>query len=104
MIGTRIKRKRSVRLRDIGVISNSVLTYYVVQSVARNWRTHEPEELEPEENRGEYEQPRRFERLCYRALAEGLISLSKAAELLRCSVERVEAGLKEPQWADANLH
>jgi len=85
-----------VRLRDIGVISNSVLTY-MFQSVAINWRTHEPEELEPEENRGEYEQPRRFERLCYRALAEGLISLSKAAELLRGSVERVEAGLKGPK-------
>lgn len=92
-----------VRLRDIGIISSSVLTY-MFQSVARTWRTNEPEELEPTEKRGEYEQPRRFERLCYRALAEGLISLSKAAELLRCSVERVEAGLKGPKWADANPH
>lgn len=85
-----------VRLRDIGIISSSVVTY-MFQSVARTWRTNEPEEWEPKEKRGEYEQPRRFERLCYHALAEGLISLSKAAELLRCSVERVEAGLKGPK-------
>jgi Zn-dependent peptidase ImmA (M78 family)/DNA-binding XRE family transcriptional regulator len=92
-----------VRLRDIGIISNSVLTY-MFQSVARTWRTNEPEELEPKDKRGEYEQPRRFERLCYRALAEGLISLSKAAELLRCPIEKVEAELKGPKWADANSH
>ncbi|NEP00423.1 MAG: helix-turn-helix domain-containing protein [Symploca sp. SIO2E9] len=92
-----------VRLRDIGIISSSVLTY-MFQSVALCWRTNEPEELEPKDNRGEYEQPRRFERLCYRALAEGLISLSKAAELMRCSIEKVEAGLKGPKPIDANPH
>lgn len=92
-----------VRLRDIYIISNSVLTY-MFQSVARSWRTQESEELEPEEKRGEYEQPRRFERLCYRALAEGFISLAKAAELLRCPIEKVEAGLKGPKSVDANYH
>ncbi|TAE61661.1 MAG: helix-turn-helix domain-containing protein [Nostocales cyanobacterium] len=90
-----------VRLRDIGIIESSVLTY-MFQSVARNWRTQEPEELEPENKRGEYEQPRRFERLCYRALAEDLISLFKASELLRTRVENVEMGLKGPQLSDAN--
>jgi len=92
-----------VRLRDIGIIESSVLTY-MFQSVARNWRTQEPEELEPKDKRGEYEQPRRFERLCYRALAEDLISLVKAAELLRARVEKVEIGLKGPQLSDANSH
>ncbi len=92
-----------VRLRDIGIISSSVLTY-MFQSVARTWRTEEPEELEPNDKRGAYEQPRRFERLCYRALAEDLISLSKAAELLRYSIEKVEAGLKGPKSVDANSH
>lgn len=92
-----------VRLRDIGIISDSVLTY-MFQSVARTWRTNEPEELEPNDKRGEYEQPRRFERLCYRALSEDLISLSKAAELLRCSIEKVEAGLKGPKSVDANSY
>ncbi len=36
----------------------------------------------------------------YRALAEGFISLSKAAELLRLPVPEVEAGLKGPQKSD----
>jgi hypothetical protein len=85
-----------VRLRDIGIISSSHLTYSF-QSVARSWRTVEPEELEPNEKRGQYERPKRFERLCYRALAENLISLPKAAELLLRPVGEVEEGLKGPE-------
>jgi Zn-dependent peptidase ImmA (M78 family) len=85
-----------VRLRDIGIISDALLIYSF-QTVARNWRTEEPEPLENIECRGEREKPRRFERICYRALAEGFISLAKAAELLRCPLKDVEAGLKGPQ-------
>lgn len=84
-----------VRLRDIEVISSEALTY-AFQSVARGWRTDEPEELEKVDKRGQMERPRRFERLCYRALAEGLISLPKAAELLRSPVEAVEAEMRGP--------
>jgi Zn-dependent peptidase ImmA (M78 family) len=84
-----------VRLRDIGIIDDSYLTY-AFQSVAVKWRTQEPEEMENRDSRGEREKPRRFERLCYRALAEGLISLAKAAELLRTPIEEVETGLKGP--------
>jgi Zn-dependent peptidase ImmA (M78 family) len=85
-----------VRLKDIGVINDSTMTY-AFQSVAVKWRTQEPEELESPACRGEREKPRRFERLCYRALAEGLISLTKAAELLRSPIAEVEAGLKGPE-------
>lgn len=86
-----------VRLRQIGVIDEGTLVY-AFQSVARGWRTAEPEPLEStEEERGQWERPRRFERLCYRALAEGLISLTKAAELLRLPVSKVEADLKGPR-------
>lgn len=84
-----------MRLRQLNVISESTLVY-AFQGIARRWRTHEPEELELESQRGQWERPRRFERLCYRALAEGLISLTKAAELLRLPVPDVEAGLKGP--------
>jgi hypothetical protein len=84
-----------VRLQQIGVINEATLTY-AFQSVARSWRTAEPEELEPMEQRGTWEQPRRFPRLCYRALAESLISLSKAAELLQLPVAEVEFELKGP--------
>ena len=90
-----------MRLRQLDVISQSTLVY-AFQSIARGWRSHEPEELEPSNLRGERERARRFERLCYRALAEELISLTKAAELLRLPVSDVEAGLKGPGHADAD--
>jgi Zn-dependent peptidase ImmA (M78 family) len=90
-----------MRLRQLEVISQATLVY-AFQSIARGWRTQEPEELEEPQIRGKRERARRFERLCYRALAEGLISLSKAAELLRLPASEVEAGLKGPQSADAD--
>ena len=85
-----------VRLKNLGIISESSLTY-AFQTYARGWRSDEPAQLEVQEERGEREKPHRFERLCYRALAEGLISLAKAAELLRSPIEEVEAGLKGPK-------
>lgn len=90
-----------VRLRQLNVISQSTLTY-AYQTVARGWRTKEPVEIEPVDQRGQHERPTRFERLCYRALAEGLISLAKAAELLRTPLPQVEAGLTGPHYANAH--
>jgi len=90
-----------VRLENIGIINKSALTY-AFQSVARGWRTKEPMELENEGERGQREKPWRFERLCYRALAEGLISLTKAAELLRSPIDEVEEGLKGPEQPHAD--
>lgn len=92
-----------VRLRDLGVIDQASLTY-AFQSVARSWRSKEPQELEPEDERGEREKPRRLRRLCMRAVAEKLIALPKAADLLREPVNRVEAELKGPQAGDADHH
>jgi Zn-dependent peptidase ImmA (M78 family) len=88
-----------MRLRQLDVISDSTLTY-AFQTIARGWRTQEPEELEPPEMRGQHESAHRFDRSCYRALAEGLISLSKAAELLQLPAPEVEAGLKGPRKSD----
>lgn len=85
-----------VRLRQLEVIGDATLTY-AFQGIARGWRSREPEELESEALRGQRECAKRFERLCYRALAEGLISLTKAAELLRVPVPEVEEGLKGPR-------
>ena len=85
-----------MRLRQLDVISESTLIY-AYQTIARGWRTQEPEPLEGKNEIGQRERARRFDRLCYRALAEELISLSKAAELLRIPVEQVEAGLKGPR-------
>jgi Zn-dependent peptidase ImmA (M78 family) len=85
-----------LRLRQVGAINESILTY-TFQSIARGWRTQEPCELEPERERGQRERPLRFERLCYRALAEDYVSLNRAAELLQLPLLRVEAGLRGPQ-------
>jgi Zn-dependent peptidase ImmA (M78 family) len=84
-----------MRLRQLDVISDSTLVY-AFQTTARGWRTQEPEELERPNQRGQREKALRFSRLCYRTLAEGLISMSKAAELLRLPLPDVEAGLKGP--------
>src|SRR4051812_18788113 len=62
-----------VRLRDLGVITQPLLAH-AFQTFARGWRREEPEPLEAESCRGEIEGARRLERLCYRAMAEGLIS------------------------------
>lgn len=88
-----------MRMRQLDVISEATLVY-AFQTIARGWRTQEPDEIESEKERGKRERALRFERLSYRALAEGLISLSKTAELLRLPVADVEAGLKGPQRAD----
>ena len=85
-----------MRLRQVGVISEATLVY-AFQTIARGWRTQEPEELEPPDIRGQRERAVRFDRLCYRMLAEGMISVDKAAELLRLPLPEVELGLKGPQ-------
>lgn len=90
-----------MRLRQLDVISESSLIY-AWQTIARGWRTQEPNPLEGPDEMGQREKARRFERLCYRALAENLISLAKAAELLREPVEDVELGLKGPRTDHAD--
>jgi len=69
-----------VRFRDLGIISEAALSSFF-QTVARHWRTQEPAPFERSPARNE--EPRRFRRLCYRALAERVITLPKAAELLQ---------------------
>jgi len=90
-----------VRLKDIGVIDASTLTY-AFQTFAKSWRREEPAPLEALGQEGTHEPTRRFERLCYWALAEQLISLSKASELLQRPLRRVEMDMKGPTGEDAH--
>lgn len=90
-----------VRLRTVGVIDDSTVSY-AFQSFARGWRTSEPDPLEPYGETGKHEVPRRFERLCYWALAERLISPSKASELLQQPLTHIEQAMKGPAEADAD--
>ena len=90
-----------VRLRQVGVIDESTLSY-AFQTFARGWRSAEPEPLESREEEGRHEVPRRFERLCYWALAERLISPGKASELLQQPLAKIEQAMKGPAEADAD--
>ena len=77
-----------VRMRDLGIIGEATMTR-TFRGIGRYWRTQEPWPL------AQPESPKRFRRLCLRALAEDVISESKAAELpgLRVSeIERVMVG------------
>ena len=68
-------------MRDIGIITDSAFIY-AFKTFANDWWRQEPEPLEEENQSGVCEPARRFERLCYWALAEKLIAPSKASELV----------------------
>ena len=81
------------RCKDLGIISQSACARLFKIFAERGWRAapyEEPESLPPE-----VEEPRRFERLCYRALAEGVIGVSRAAELLGISVRELDKRLDQ---------
>ena len=65
-----------MRMRDLGIIGKTTMQQ-IFSGFGRNWRKREPRPIDREET------PRRFRRLCLRALAEDEISESKAAELLQ---------------------
>lgn len=89
-----------MRLEQVGLIEEEA-KQYMFRTIAKDWRKSEPEPLESEEERGLMENPNRFERLVFRALAEDMISPMKAAELLRRSIDDIEEGLKGPDRGDA---
>ena len=77
------------RCKDLGIIGPSAYQGIFKMFNARGWRVEEPRPIGRE-------RPARFERLCIRALAEGLISESKASELLQKTVKEVVASMDEP--------
>lgn len=81
------------RLRQLEVIRETTLRQ-AFRSFARGWRSEETEELEPSHERGRYERAMRFERLCYRGLAEDVISLIKVSNLLQKDTQEVIKNLR----------
>lgn len=71
-----------VRLKDLGIISQASMAT-VFRGMGRKWRSQEPAPIIRSE------QPLRFQRLVFRALAEDIISLPKASELLGWSTDRI---------------
>jgi Zn-dependent peptidase ImmA (M78 family)/DNA-binding XRE family transcriptional regulator len=84
-----------VRLKHVGIIDQSTLAY-AFQTFARGWRREEPDPLEASGQKSILEPARRFERLCYWALAEKLVSPSKASELLGRPLKQIETDMKGP--------
>ncbi|MEJ0038937.1 MAG: XRE family transcriptional regulator [Gammaproteobacteria bacterium] len=85
------------RCKDLGIIGQPLYEELFGAFKEKGWRTKPYEEvgaLPPEK-----ESPRRLERLCYRALAEGAISDAKAAELLGISARELNRRLDEPERA-----
>ena len=77
------------RCKDVDIISQGTQTELFRVFKERGWRLNEPLPFHPE-------RPARFRRLCLRALAEGLISESKAAELLQKTVRDVDLLMNAP--------
>lgn len=78
-----------VRLNDLGVINDSA-KQNIFRGIGRTWRKEEPSPIE------EKEFPKRFERLVFRALAEDVISLPKAAELLGKKTSQIQLEMSGP--------
>lgn len=83
------------RCKDLGIINQAAFGRLFGLFGQRGWRR--PPYEEPGCIPPSYEEPKRFERLCYRALAEDAISEARAAELLGISAhelnKRLDAGV-----------
>ena len=81
------------RCRDLGIFGPSLHKRLFQELARRGW--HSSPDKEPM-SQPSSEQPRRFERLCLRALAEGVVSEPKAAELLNITVRELNRRMEAP--------
>jgi Zn-dependent peptidase ImmA (M78 family)/DNA-binding XRE family transcriptional regulator len=82
------------RCHDLGIVSGAAYRQMFQVFNEKGWR--KPPYQEPGAIPPEAEQPRRMERLCFRALAEGAISEAKAAEILGISVRSLTRLMDSP--------
>ena len=75
------------RCKDLGILNQSAFVRLFKLFNQRGWR--KPPYAEPGAIPPKWEEPKRFERLCYRALAENMIGEPRAAELLGISVREL---------------
>jgi len=80
------------RCKDLGIFGDTLFRLLFDEFTRHGWRS--PPYQEPHAMPGE--EPRRFERLCFRALVEGAISEAKAAELLEIPVHELNRRVEEP--------
>ena len=84
------------RCKDLGIIGERLFRHLFDAFTRVGWRT--PPYKEPHARDGE--KPKRFERLTFRALAEGVVSEPKAAELLGISVHELNQRMENPLAAE----
>jgi len=80
------------RCKDLGIFSSILLRRLFREFSRRGWRSppyKEPLAMAPE-------RPKRFERLCYRAVAEEAIPQPEAAHLLGITIEELNRRISEP--------
>ena len=80
------------RCKELGIFSEAMFRRLFNDFNRFGWRS--PPYEEPHAMKGE--EPKRFERLTFRALAEGAISEAKAAELLGVSVHELNQCMEKP--------
>ena len=85
------------RCKDLGIFSKALFKALFDEFDRQGWRS--PPFEEPGAMKGE--KPRRFKRLCFRALSERMISDAKAAELLGISVRELNRKMEEPPHMEA---
>ena len=86
----------ALRCRELGIFDKTLFERLYRDFSRLGWRS--PPYREPHPRSGE--KPRRFERLCLRALAERAISEAKAAELLGIAARELSRRMeKPPDWS-----
>ncbi len=84
-----------MRLGQVGVLSERAVKH-AFATFARSWRRSEPDPIQPDHGFAAFEKPRRFKRLVWRAVGEGLISPVRAAAFLNLPLESVERQISGP--------
>jgi Zn-dependent peptidase ImmA (M78 family) len=87
------------RCRDLGLINEHTFRQLYQEFSRRRWRS--PPYLEPGAIDPGREEPRRFERLVFRALAETVITAERATELLHISVDELQRRMNHPPVGSA---
>jgi Zn-dependent peptidase ImmA (M78 family) len=85
------------RCRDLQIIGEALFRSLFKVFTQRGWRSppyQEPGAIDPNA-----EEPTRLERLCFRALAEGVLGESRTAELIGVSVRELARLMDEPAKA-----
>ena len=83
------------RLGQVGVIHQATVQH-AFRTFAQSWRKEEPEPIGKDQGFAAFEKPQRFERLVWRAVGEGLISVVRAAEFLGKSRDELEQQIRGP--------